>query len=122
VGNTTKTTKAAQIEPSKKTTAIKKRAQLPWLRELARQLPPLIDDEADHVTLGRGAPRLLSKNQVCAIAGTTFPTIWIWMRAGTFPRSRVVGGRSMWLSTEIDKWMAALPVRVLKGDQPREVA
>jgi predicted DNA-binding transcriptional regulator AlpA len=38
------------------------------------------------------------------------------MRAGTFPRARVVGGRSMWLSTEVDAWLAALPVRPLKGD------
>jgi predicted DNA-binding transcriptional regulator AlpA len=38
------------------------------------------------------------------------------MRAGTFPRSRVAGGKSMWLSTEIEAWMSALPVRVLKGD------
>jgi Prophage CP4-57 regulatory protein (AlpA) len=38
------------------------------------------------------------------------------MRAGTFPRARVVGGRSMWRSDEVDAWMAALPVRPLKGD------
>jgi predicted DNA-binding transcriptional regulator AlpA len=38
------------------------------------------------------------------------------MRAGTFPRSRVVGGKSMWLLSEIEEWMAALPVRRLKGD------
>jgi len=39
------------------------------------------------------------------------------MRAGTFPRSRIVGGRSMWRSDEIDAWMAALPIRRLKGDE-----
>jgi predicted DNA-binding transcriptional regulator AlpA len=38
------------------------------------------------------------------------------MRDGKFPRSRVVGGKSMWLSTEIDAWIAGLPVRQLKGD------
>jgi hypothetical protein len=38
------------------------------------------------------------------------------MRNGTFPRSRVVGGRSMWRSDEIDAWLAALPIRPLKGD------
>jgi hypothetical protein len=41
------------------------------------------------------------------------------MRAGTFPRSRVVGGKSMWLSSEIEAWLAALPVRQLKGDEPK---
>ena len=44
------------------------------------------------------------------------------MRAGTFPRSRVVGGKSMWLSTEVDAWMSALPLRPLKGDTPLEAA
>jgi predicted DNA-binding transcriptional regulator AlpA len=38
------------------------------------------------------------------------------MRAGTFPRSRAVQGRSMWLSTEIEDWMRKLPLRQLKGD------
>ena len=62
--------------------------------------------------------RLLDKNEVCALTSVTFPTIWAWMRAGTFPRSRIVVGKSMWFSTEIDAWMAALPVRPLKGDKP----
>jgi predicted DNA-binding transcriptional regulator AlpA len=66
------------------------------------------------------SPRLLKKTEVCALANATFPSIWAWMRAGTFPRSRVVGGRSMWRSDEIDAWMAALPVRKLKGDAEAE--
>ena len=65
--------------------------------------------EAAHV-------RLLDKDEVCAIAGASFPTIWAWMRTGTFPRSRVVGGKSKWLSTEIETWVQGLPVRRLKGD------
>jgi predicted DNA-binding transcriptional regulator AlpA len=62
--------------------------------------------------------RLLDKSDILAITGVTFPTVWSWMRTGTFPRSRIVGGKSMWLSTDIDKWLATLPVRPLKGDQP----
>jgi predicted DNA-binding transcriptional regulator AlpA len=65
------------------------------------------------------APRaihLLSKHEVCAVAGVSYPTIWAWMRVGTFPRSRIVGGKSMWLSTDVDAWLQALPVRRLKGD------
>jgi predicted DNA-binding transcriptional regulator AlpA len=62
--------------------------------------------------------RLLSKSDVCALTGVSFPTLWLWMQAGTFPRSRVVGGKSKWLSTEIDAWLAALPTRRLKGDAP----
>jgi Prophage CP4-57 regulatory protein (AlpA) len=44
--------------------------------------------------------------------------MWAWMRAGTFPRSRVAGGKSVWRSDEVDAWLAALPVRKLKGDAP----
>lgn len=66
--------------------------------------------------------RLLDKAEVCRIANVTFPTIWQWMRDGEFPRSRIVGGKSMWLSTEIEAWIAALPIRQLKGDPPLEVA
>jgi|SRR5262249_9748750 len=67
-----------------------------------------------------GVVRLLGKHEVIAIAGVTYPTIWLWMRDGTFPRSRIVGGKSMWLSGEIADWLAALPVRPLKGDKPRK--
>jgi predicted DNA-binding transcriptional regulator AlpA len=67
--------------------------------------------------------RLLSKAEILAITGVTFPTVWAWMRAGTFPRSRVVGGKSMWLSSEIEQWLMELPLRALKGDaEVEEVA
>jgi predicted DNA-binding transcriptional regulator AlpA len=64
--------------------------------------------------------RLLSKPEVLAVSGCSFPTLWEMMRRGDFPRSRILGGRSMWLSTDIDKWLAKLPVRPLKGDAPSE--
>lgn len=125
---TTKTKRpAAQVEPSRKAAELKaanaaKRPQPIWLQ---RPLPALESEtlpaperlSAAHQS--QGPPRLLDKAQVCAIANVTFPTVWAWMRAGSFPRSRVVGGKSMWLSTEVDAWMAALPVRPLK---PLEVA
>jgi predicted DNA-binding transcriptional regulator AlpA len=58
--------------------------------------------------------RLMSKAEVCAVAGCTFPSLWVWMRRGSFPRSRIVHGKSMWLSREIEEWLANLPVRQLK--------
>jgi predicted DNA-binding transcriptional regulator AlpA len=61
--------------------------------------------------------RLLDKAEVCAIANVTYPTLWAWMRHGRFPRSRICGGKSMWVSSEVEAWMAALPVRPLKGDE-----
>jgi predicted DNA-binding transcriptional regulator AlpA len=70
-----------------------------------------------HVHGARAPPvRLLDKADILAITHVTFPTVWAWMRAGAFPRSRIVGGKSMWLSSEIDAWLAELPVRQLKGD------
>jgi prophage regulatory protein len=62
------------------------------------------------------ALRLIPKREVLAIVGVTYPSLWTWMRAGKFPRSRIVGGQSMWLSTDIDQWLANLPRRALKGD------
>jgi predicted DNA-binding transcriptional regulator AlpA len=64
-----------------------------------------------------GTVRLLDKHAIVAITGVTYPTVWTWMREGTFPRSRIVGGKSMWISSEVDAWLASLPVRALKGDK-----
>lgn len=69
----------------------------------------------------RGPPplaiRLLTKREVLLIAGrVTYPTLWSWMRAGAFPRARIVGGKSMWRSDEVEAWLDALPIRPLKGD------
>ena len=38
------------------------------------------------------------------------------IEAGTFPRSRVAGGKSVWRSDEVEAWLDTLPVRKLKGD------
>jgi predicted DNA-binding transcriptional regulator AlpA len=62
------------------------------------------------------AVRLMPKREVLAIAGCSYPTLWEWMRAGKFPRSREVVGKSMWLSTEVEQWITQLPRRRLKGD------
>ena len=66
--------------------------------------------------------RLLSKREVLAVVGISYPTLWSMMRAGTFPRSRVAGGKSVWLSSEIEDWLSQLPLRQLKGDREDEAA
>jgi predicted DNA-binding transcriptional regulator AlpA len=123
---------AAQVAASRRAAALKaaaKRPQPAWLQNLARKLPSLSDEQLPPApertwaaNLSQGPPRLLDKAEVCAIAGATYPTIWVWMREKRFPRSRACGGKSMWLSTEIEAWMATLPVRPLKGDKPLELA
>ena len=60
--------------------------------------------------------RLVSRDEVLVRTGMSYPTLWAWMREGKFPRSRDVGGRAMWLASDIEKWILALPVRKLKGD------
>ena len=64
----------------------------------------------------RPVPRLISKPEVLDRVGVTFPTLWAWMRAGAFPRSRDLGGRACWLESEIDAWIENRPIRRLKGD------
>jgi prophage regulatory protein len=60
--------------------------------------------------------RLISKPEVLDRVGVTYPTIWTWMREGKFPRSREIGGKVAWIESEVEEWIAALPVRRLKGD------
>jgi prophage regulatory protein len=60
--------------------------------------------------------RLLSKPEIVDRTNLSYPTIWQKMRAGTFPRSRIVGGKVMWLESEFDSWVKDLPKSVLKGD------
>jgi predicted DNA-binding transcriptional regulator AlpA len=38
------------------------------------------------------------------------------MRRGLFPRARVAGRTSVWLQSEIDQWMTALPLRAYRDD------
>jgi predicted DNA-binding transcriptional regulator AlpA len=64
--------------------------------------------------------RLLDKAEVLRILGVSNVTLWSWMRDGKFPRAREIGkgksSKSVWRSDEVEKWVAALPVRRLKGD------
>jgi predicted DNA-binding transcriptional regulator AlpA len=60
--------------------------------------------------------RLISKPEVLDRVGVTFPTVWNWMRENKFPRSRMVNGKTVWLSSEIDQWIADRPASRLKGD------
>jgi predicted DNA-binding transcriptional regulator AlpA len=88
---------------------------------------PLPHNRDRHHTHGARAPpplveRLLGKYEVMTITGRSYPTIWQWMRDDKFPRSLIVGGRSMWRSTAVEAWLAGLRVRPLKGDPADEVA
>ena len=69
-----------------------------------------------HDQLANTQPRLISKSEVLDRVGVTYPTLWVWMRSGAFPRSRELGGKVCWLESEIENWIVNRPIRRLKGD------
>ncbi len=113
---------AAQVAPAKKAAELKaanqaKRPQPHWLQHPQLTTPVEIElPSPERPHRSQGPSRLMNKAEVCGIVGASYPTVWQWMRQGRFPRCRIVGGRSMWLSTEVEAWISALPVRRLKGD------
>lgn len=63
--------------------------------------------------------RLMYKPELTELIGSSYSSIWQWMRDGKFPRSLVVGGKTAWYSDEIEAWINSLPRRQLKGDTAR---
>ena len=61
-------------------------------------------------------PRVLLKSQVLERINVTFPTLWAWMRDGKFPRARQMGSQTVWLESEVNDWITALPIREYLGD------
>jgi len=93
---------------------------LPKIKKTApKKLAP-----AKQVTAARQATKLpaslLSRHEIVALSGFSYPWLWQMMRRGRFPRGRIVGGKTMWLSTEVEAWLAELPIRPLKGDGTSE--
>jgi predicted DNA-binding transcriptional regulator AlpA len=75
----------------------------------------------DHQTIGADVGpspiRLISKSELLKRVPLSFPTIWKMMQQGRFPRARVIGGKSVWIESEVDDLLAALPLRQYKHDQ-----
>jgi predicted DNA-binding transcriptional regulator AlpA len=79
------------------------------------------DDADDLLTRRAIAPppvRLIFKRELLQRIGLSFPTIWKMMKQGRFPRARIIGGKSAWIESEVDDFIAALPLRQYKDDQP----
>jgi predicted DNA-binding transcriptional regulator AlpA len=73
------------------------------------------------------ACKLLSRVEVLALVGVSYPTLWWWVKEGHFPAPRVLGfkgtkGRIGWIESEVQQWMASLPRRFPKGFKMTEVA
>jgi prophage regulatory protein len=73
------------------------------------------DAETAAMTAAKPA-RFIGKPEVLDRVYLSYTTVWELMRVGKFPRSRAVGGRSVWVESEIEEWIANRPVRRLKGD------
>jgi predicted DNA-binding transcriptional regulator AlpA len=58
--------------------------------------------------------QLLTRQEVMSLSGLSYPTIWAWGRKGKFPKPKVVGGKNMWLASEIDAWVNSLVTREWK--------
>jgi predicted DNA-binding transcriptional regulator AlpA len=80
-------------------------------RHFAERAPQATSDKTTPDEL-----RLISKADVLRRIGVSYPTIWNWMRAGNFPRSRNLGGKSAWIESEVTAWIRNCPVNKLKGE------
>ena len=57
----------------------------------------------------------LSKAQVLQKIPVTAPTLWAWVRAGKFPRPRIISqNKTVWLQSEVHEWMQSRPLRNYK--------
>jgi predicted DNA-binding transcriptional regulator AlpA len=61
--------------------------------------------------------RFLSKLEILDRTGLTFPTIWQMQQDDQFPRGREVGKRTMWIESEVNRWMNSRPRRLYKADK-----
>ena len=51
-------------------------------------------------------PHFLRISEVIHRVGVSRPTIYRWMRAGTFPKQIAIGANSVvWLESDVTKWM-----------------
>jgi prophage regulatory protein len=82
--------------------------------------PSPLSESPDPHTIGAdvGPPpiRLISKSDLLKRVPLSFPTIWKMMQQGRFPRARVIGGKSVWIESEVNDFLAALPLRQYKDD------
>jgi predicted DNA-binding transcriptional regulator AlpA len=96
--------------------------QKPWLHRPAMNAPRRKKEKPSPSIVAErtGMPYLLDRHQVVALANVSYPVIWKRMQNGTFPRSHINGGKTVWLSDEILAWMRSLPIRRLKADKVKD--
>jgi predicted DNA-binding transcriptional regulator AlpA len=65
------------------------------------------------------AAALLDRHQIVALTGVSYPSLWKMACRGAFPKGRTLSYKTVWLKSEIDAWIAALPVSPIR-EQPSE--
>jgi predicted DNA-binding transcriptional regulator AlpA len=103
--------------PTKKPTLAERRDATLAANKARRTQLPRAPHHADGDADDDAEIRLISKHEVVDRVGVAYPTLWQWMRKGCFPRARALGGKTVWIKSEIDAWLASLPKRALKGDE-----
>ena len=88
------------------------------MKKLKRRPAAIIAAEKPRISVG--GPRLIDRNELLAKTALSYPKIWQMMIEGTFPRAKAAGGRTVWLESEVDTWIAERPNRKLKGDAEGE--
>jgi predicted DNA-binding transcriptional regulator AlpA len=64
--------------------------------------------------------RLMSRRELLDRVPVSYATIWKLMRSGEFPRSRRIGGKVVWVESEVEAWIDNLTMPKLKGDEEKE--
>jgi predicted DNA-binding transcriptional regulator AlpA len=73
-------------------------------------MPP---QQVDVTSDAHSAPptKLIFKRQLLERVPLSFTTIWRLTREGKFPRARQIGQRSVWVESEVEAFLQALPLR-----------
>jgi predicted DNA-binding transcriptional regulator AlpA len=58
--------------------------------------------------------RLISKRELLKRVPLSFPTIWKLIQQNRFPRAHVLGGKTVWIESEISNFLSDLPIREYK--------
>ena len=66
--------------------------------------------------------RLLLKAEVLDRVRVSYPTLWDWMKQGTFPRGIFVGAKVCWFEDEVDAFLNARRRQVFKSDEQTDAA
>ncbi len=80
------------------------------------QFAPPLPDEVAVARRDLKPSRLINKAELLRRVPVTYPTLWLWMRQGNFPRSKNIGGKAAWLESEVEEWIHKRPNVPFKDD------